>query len=289
MEEPNLKPDVEKTLGDITRLPTLPAVANRAIALAYDPNVDFKALADEISRDVAITASIIRMSNSSYFSPSRQIRSVQEAIVTLGLKAVKDIIVMAATEGILKIPMESYKIEGNALWEHSLLVAETSARIARIRKTSTPPDVAFTAGILHDIGKVVLVHFFKRIYRYVALDLENNPTARFADLERKYLGYTHNEIGGKILKQWGVPDELAEAATMQYTPEKATLNPELASIIHIANLIVLQAGVGVDIGGMNMELSRFALTRLGLTDVDLQAVYGELPEMIETLKKLQFH
>ncbi|MBI3394907.1 MAG: HDOD domain-containing protein, partial [Spirochaetia bacterium] len=151
---PNLRPDVEAQLADIKKLPTLPGIARRAIVLAQNPEVDFHKLAEEISKDTAVTASVIRMSNSAYFRPSRRILSVHEAIVTLGLKTVKDIIVIAATEGIINVPLESYRLEGGALWEHSLLVAEIASTISRAKKTTAPADVAFTAGILHDIGKV---------------------------------------------------------------------------------------------------------------------------------------
>jgi HD-like signal output (HDOD) protein len=274
------KTEIDSYLSDTSRLPAFPAVANHAISLAYDPDVDIKNLAEEITRDPAITAAIIKLSNSAYFSPTRQVRSVQEAIVTLGLNTVKDIIVIAASQGILKQDLEGYKMEGNSMWDHSLLVAELSSRIAKMKKTKTKPDVAFTAGLFHDVGKIVMAGFFKKVQRLVMMEMEKNPDKRFSDIEKSFLGYTNSEIGGLLLSRWKFPGELVEAATFSYHPENAKINPELSSIVHVANVITLASGIGVDIGGLSEDLSAFAIKNLGLTDADISELYGELPDLM---------
>ncbi len=281
------KAEIENYLTDAAHLPAFPAVANRAISMAYDPDVDIKNLADEITRDPAITAAIIKLSNSAYFSPTRQIRSVQEAIVTLGLNTVKDIVVIAASQGILKQDLEGYKVEANSMWDHSLMVAELASRIAKKKKLKTKPDVAFTAGLFHDVGKIVMAGFFKKVQRLVMMEMEKNPEARFSDIEKSFLGYTQSEIGGHLLKRWKFPNELIEAAAYSYHPEKAKLNPELCSIVHVANVVTLASGIGVDIGGLSEELSPFAIKNLGLTDGDLAELYGELPDLLEHMMDMR--
>ncbi len=278
-----IKAQIDATLQDIDKLPAMPSVATRAISLAYDPEVDIKLLADEIARDPAIAAGVIKLSNSAYFSPTRQVRSTQEAIVTLGLNTVKDIIIITASQAVLKVQLDSYKLEASELWDHSLLVAELASRIARLKKTKTKYDVAFSTGLFHDVGKVVLAHFFKPVHFQINMEMQKNPDARFSDLERKYLGYSHNELGGRLLAHWKFPEELIESVTFHYHPEKAKINPELCSMIHLANVIALSSGIGVDIGGMNEELSKFAIDTLQITDREIAWLYHNLPELMEKL------
>ncbi len=283
-----IKARIDELLQDVTQLPPMPAMVARLNALVQDPEVDMKALADEISLDPAITAAIIRLSNSAYYRPSRAIRSVQEAIVTLGLRVVKNIVVVAASKGILKVNLDDYKMEAPEMWDHSLAVAEIAASIARLKKQSgVPEDVAFTAGLLHDIGKVVLVQYFHKVFLKIIADMETQPGVSFTELERKYTGYSHDQVGGTLLERWGFPDELVEAVRCNYHPEQATVNPRLCSMVHVANAIALSGGIGVDIGGLNEELSKTALQNLELSDRELEALYGHLPEILEKLSDLR--
>ena len=282
-----IKAKIDELLSDIQQLPALPSIANRVLSLAANPDVDIRALAEEISRDSSITASLIRLSNSAYFHPSGKIRSVHEAIMTLGLNTVKDILLIIASKGILKADLEAYKISGLELWDHSLLTAEMAARIAKLKKTRSGADLCFTAGLLHDTGKVVLVHFFKKAHRQISQDLENNPELRFSDLEKKYLGYSSAEIGGRLLQIWNFPDELSQAVLFREKPENAKINPELCCIVHTANAIVMSAGVGMDAGGLQEDLSSFALEKLKLSDDDLRGLMLALPDIMHELDELR--
>ena len=282
-----IKAKIDALLGDAAQLPPMPAMVAKLNALASDPDVDMKALAEEISRDPAITAAIIRLSNSAYYKPSRAIRSVHEAIVTLGLRVVTNIVMVAASKGILKVDLEGYKMEAGEMWDHCLTVAELASTIARLKKNLVPTDVAFTAGLLHDIGKVVLVQYFHGVYLRMVAELEQNPGRSFSDLERHYTGYSHDELGGAMLEAWNFPAELVEAVRYSYHPEKAVHNPALCSTVHVANMIALSGGVGVDVGGMNESLSGFALKTLELNDREVEALYSHLPEILEKLGDLR--
>ncbi len=276
-----IKAQIDAALSDIDRLPVMPAIAQRAIALAYNPDVDIKQLAEEISRDPAMTAGILRLSNSAYFRPASKVRSISEAIVVLGLNVVKDIIIITASRDILKVDLEGFKLEAAELWDHSLLVAELCARIADKKKVGIRRDIAFTAGLLHDVGKVIMASHFRRLHIQVQMEMQKHPDSRFSDMERKFTGYTSTELGGRLLGIWKFPDELIEAVRDHYFPEKATVNPELCSIVHIGNVIALASGVGIDIGGLNESLSSFAISTLRLTGDELSHLYDSLPEIME--------
>lgn len=282
-----MKAEIDARLKSLDQLPAMPSLVLKLHQMTQNPDVDMKALAEEISRDPGITATVLRLSNSAYYKPSRSIRSVHEAIVTLGLDTVKSIVLVAASRGILKVDLESYRIEADEMWDHSLLTGEIAGSLAKMRKGLVPHDVAFTAGLLHDIGKVVLVHYFGRVYRQAAQEMEQNPKASFTALERKYCGYSHDELGGRLLKLWKFPDELVEAALLVYHPEMARVNPALCAMVHIANQVVLAGGVGVDVGGLNEKLSSFAIEKLQLKDKELETLYAHLPELLEKMHDLR--
>ena len=279
-----MKSQIESMLKNIDGLPSFPGIVQKVLSMVSDPDANFQELANEISRDPGLTAAIIRLSNSAYYSPSREIRSVHEAIVTLGLRTVKDIVLVTTSRGILKQSLDGYKLDAAELWDHSLLVAGLSARVAEKTKVGVGPDVAFTAGLMHDVGKVVLASFFRKIYRKIDMEMKEDPSLRFTELEKKHMGYSHSEVGAHLLKIWNFPRELIEAALYNYDPEKAKINPALTAIVHVANMITLSAGVGVDAGGMAEPLSKAALETLQMKEEDLKELYENLPELMEDLK-----
>lgn len=282
-----LKQEIDQLLGDLERLPSFPDLVHKVMQMVRDPDADFQAVGREIQKDLGLTSDILRISNSAYYHPAREIRSVHEAIVILGLKAVKDIVMVSAARGILKQPVAGYRLEERDMWDHSIVVASLSAKIAEDRKTKTPPDVAFTAGLIHDVGKVVLSSTFRKAYLQIANDMKQDPTLRFTELERKYMGYSHSEVGAILLKKWNFPADLVESTLCNYTPEQAKVNPELTAIVHVANWLALSAGIGVDAGGMSEHLSIDAARSLGLNDDSVRAYYENLPELIESLKELR--
>lgn len=281
------KQEIDQLLGDLERLPSFPDLVHRVLQMVRDPDADFQAVAREIQKDLGLTSDILRLSNSAYYHPSREVRSVHEAIVILGLKTVKDIVLVSAARGILKQPLAGYRLEERDMWDHCIVVASLASKIAEDRKTKTPPDVCFTAGLIHDVGKVVLSATFRKAYVQIANEMKQSPTLRFTELERKYLGYSHSEVGAILLKKWNFPSELIESTMCNYAPENAKVNPELSAIVHVANWLALSAGIGVDAGGMSEHLSDEAVRSLGLSDDDVRAYYENLPDLLDSLKELR--
>lgn len=282
-----IKNEIDILLAEVDQLPAMPALVQKIEMMAADPDIDVKLLATEISHDPSITAALIKLSNSAYYAPARAIRSVQEAIVTLGLDTVKSIIMVVASQKILKVDLDSFKLEAAEIWDHSLLVAELSAKIARHKQNGIPADVAFTAGLLHDLGKVVLSQHFRSVYQQILLEFQKKPHVEFTSIEKKFTGYTHAEIGARLLEAWHFPDSLIEAVRYQYNPQQASIQPGLCSMVHIANAIALSGGVGIDIAGLNQMVHQKALTNLGLSDQDLAHLYASLPELMDLMQDLR--
>ena len=281
-----MKDKVDIVLNDINKLPSVSSVVIKIMEMVRNPSVSIQDLAVEISKDPAITAAIIKLSNSAYYRASKPIKTVQESLMTLGIKTVKEIILVTAAKGILNKDVPGYQIEAESMWLHSLVVAELSAMIVSHKKLPVQKDLVFTAGLLHDIGKIVLSQFFPVVMMNLKNELKtsNEP---FTDVERKFFGYDHAEAGRILLEKWNFPGELKEVILFHHNPDMAKNFPLLVAIVHIANEIAIVSGIGIDIGGISHPLSRKALELTGVTEKDIEEYFIYLPEIEKSIADLK--
>ncbi|TGM06602.1 HDOD domain-containing protein [Leptospira jelokensis] len=273
-----LKSKVDEVLQDVNKLPAISSVVSQVLEKLQKPDVNIADLAQEISKDPAITANVIKLSNSAYYRASKPIRTVQEALMTLGIKTVKEIVLLTAAKGILAQDLNSYQLEAAQLWTASLLVAELSSKIVQHKKLKIDKDLAFTSGLLCSVGKIVLAQFFSPVMMQIKTDLKDNKEP-FPTLEKKYFGYTHMEVSENLLKRWNFPEELTDVVANYLTPETSKVNPLLTSVVHIASILIIVSGIGIDIGGESVPISPFALSQTGVTDADIETYFVHIPDL----------
>ncbi len=279
------KEKVDAILKDVTKLPSISSVVTKVLQRLQSPDVNINELAAEISKDPAITASVIKLSNSAFYRASKPVRTVQEALMTLGTKTVKEIVLLTAAKGILSQDLQSYQLEATQLWTASLLTADLASRIVVAKKLNVPKDLAFTSGLLCNSGKIVLAQFFQPIMMQLKNDLKTNQDP-FTTLEKKYFGYNHMEISEILLRQWNFPEELVDVAAHYLEPELSKVNPVLTSVVHIASILVIVSGIGIDIGGESTPISPFALEKTGITEKDIETFFLHIPELQAALADL---
>lgn len=273
-----LKSKVDEVLQDVNKLPAISSVVSKVLEKLQKPDVNIADLAQEISKDPAITANVIKLSNSAYYRASKPIRTVQEALMTLGIKTVKEIVLLTAAKGILSQDLNSYQLEAAQLWTSSLLVAELSSKIVQHKKLKIDKDLAFTSGLLCSVGKIVLAQFFSPVMMQIKADLKDNQEP-FPTLEKKYFGYTHMEVSENLLKRWNFPQELTDVVANYLTPENSKNNPILTSVVHIASILIVVSGIGIDIGGESVPISPFALSQTGVTEADIETYFVHIPDL----------
>ncbi|EKJ85996.1 HDOD domain-containing protein [Leptospira bourretii] len=273
-----LKSKVDEILQDVNKLPAISAVVSKVLEKLQKPDVNIADLAQEISKDPAITANVIKLSNSAYYRASKPIRTVQEALMTLGIKTVKEIVLLTAAKGILSQDLNSYQLDAAQLWTSSLLVAELSSKIVQHKKLKIDKDLAFTSGLLCSVGKIVLAQFFSPVMMQIKTDLKDNQEP-FPNLEKKYFGYTHMEVSENLLKRWNFPQELTDVVANYLTPENSKNNPILTSVVHIASILIVVSGIGIDIGGESVPISPFALSQTGVTEADIETYFVHIPDL----------
>ena len=282
----DIKERIESIANNLDALPALPEVASKIMSMVNNSDVSFKKIADEISKDQSMTTNLLKLCNSAYFSKGKEITSVERAIVILGLKEVKDIVMVIATKPILNKDITGYDLEQGKLWQQGLLVSDLSKRIALMKKRRDVADVVYTGGIIHNVGKVVLAIFIKSAFNDI-INAVQTKNITFSEAEKETIGYSHQEIGEKILDNWKFPPVLKSIVGYYDKPEKAPKEFKYeVSIVHIASVLSLMAGIGIGSDGMFYEFSEEAISTVGISERDLEKLFTNIPEIIKVTSEL---
>ncbi len=277
---------IQSIIENLNQLPSIPDVASKVLHMVSDPDISFKVIAEEISKDQAITTNILKLCNSAYFSKGKEISSIDRAIVTLGIKEVKDIVIVATTREVLNKTVIGYDLARGDLWKHGLVVATLSKKIATMKNRKAISDIAFTGGIIHDVGKTVLAIFVQDTFKEI-LALTESRKIPFSAAEKEVMGFDHQEIGEKILLKWKFPEVLRSIVRYHHDPAGAPEEHKpIVSIVHVANSICLMAGIGIGSDGLYHELSDMAIKLLGLTNRELEQLYGDTPQALNEIKDI---
>ena len=222
-------------LNKIRDIPSLPEVVNRIIQLLGKPNTPASEIAQLIAYDPGLTSKVLRMVNSAAYGFQRQISSVQHAIMILGFNTIRGLVLSASIFKLFEKQGNTNALDQREIWEHSIITAMT-ARVIATHLRLPEADDAFSAGMLHDVGKMVLdVHFNQDYIRVLKAAQGTFHGETFSELEREILGTTHAEVGSFLANKWKLPISISQVIEYHHTPEKATSCESLVYLIALAN------------------------------------------------------
>ncbi len=277
---------IQSIIQNVEQLPSLPDVVSKIINMVNDPDISFKHVADEIAKDQAITANILKLCNSAYFSKGKEISSIDRAIVILGLKEVKDIVVIATTKSVLNKVIVGYDLARGELWKHGVAVAMLAKKIATECNQKAIADIAFTGGIIHDVGKTVLALFVQSTFKEI-LNTVTEKSITFQEAEKVVMGFDHQQIGEQVAIKWKFPRVLQSIVRYHHEPMNAPDDHKMiVSIVHVANTLCLMAGIGIGSDGLYHELNYDAIKLLSLKDSELEKLFADIPELMMKAKDI---
>ncbi|MCW2960838.1 MAG: metal dependent phosphohydrolase [Thermoleophilia bacterium] len=274
----SMHPTVAQLVDEVRDLPmsmseTLPAVINACDNADTSVN-DLTAL---ISADQSLVAMLLKLANSAYYGYARRIETLPEAIVLLGFSTIKSLAITATTMNLLFQSDDELSEVRHEIWSHSLGVGVAARALAR-KRGNIHPEKAFVAGLLHDLGMIILSVYRKEAFlKVLAHAQDRNLDYEAAELE--VLGFSHAELGAQVAEAWSFPATHCEAIRCHHEPTKATLQPGLAQVAHLADWMVVDLGVGKLVDAEQPEPDATALAEFRIPRKDL-------PRVVDSLRRL---
>ncbi len=274
------------TLEDIIKqtadLPAAPATVLSVMKEADSPAGSAKTVADVLGQDPALAVKVLRLANSAYYGLSRQVMDIPDAVVVLGMRAVRNLCLLASSYSWMTKPLTGYGLGPKDLWRHSFATAVGSSMAAE-RSGACTPDQAFAAGLLHDLGKVVLnVWFEAKIGGMMELALQLD--APIEEVERRTLGFDHAEVGALLAEYWNLPKPLVAALRYHHEPSECAEQLPIIDCVHVADNLAAMLGLGLD--RLKRNLDPKALKRLSIAPDEINPMCVELNAAYERQEKL---
>jgi len=260
----------DRIRGVVASCDTLPSLPELYIEVTEAAQTgDVKKIARVISHDMAMSAKILQLVNSSFFGIGRRVSSINQAVALLGLIRIKALILVEYVFRQFHIPTNIEMFSVHHLWHHSLEVAEAARLISKNEnQQGDRPDQAFTAGLLHDIGKLVLATHFHEDFQTV-LRIAHETQVPVYQIEMERLNVTHAEIGGYLLGLWALPARIVEAVTLHHTPNETAYSGLCAlTAVHAANALLHQTKTGESMGNSEPYLPPLDENYLRKTGLD---------------------
>lgn len=258
------KPSVEEIDAAIEHTHPIPQVALKIIRLLKEEDYDIKSLTKEINLDQVIVAKVLRLCNSPIIGATRTIDSLDHALLLLGGNHLLEIVVSASLDNFFTLKEGGYSLMRGGLYHHSLGVAN-AAKIIATFTGQAEPGTAYTAGILHDIGKVVLDHYISDSFPLFYRAARQEDKSDMVTMEKEIVGVDHQLTGKRLAKSWNLPENLAEVVALHHYPEQATISPELVHIVHLADILASCFMAGRDFEMINTKAMLARLDRIGIS------------------------
>ncbi len=247
---------IDQLLDRVEVLPPSPALLSKLLMSINDVDANFEEVVNIVELDPALTAKLLQICNSAFFGPAEPILNVRAAVNHAGYQAVY--LLIAMIKGNESFKVAAAQLEAAQLWRHSLVTAYATRFLAEA--TEGDPGTAFTAGLLHDIGKIVMLKSNPDHYRVLLKRAKEARTSPF-DFEIASHRFSHAEVGAALLERWELPETLVQATTFHHHFYNASQTQKESARVHLGN--VMAHGNDYD-GAVSSQASQAAFAMLEL-------------------------
>lgn len=272
--------ELRERIESVNDLATLPETLTRILDVVLDESSNATDLGDEISQDPVLAAKVLRIVNSAFYGFYRKITAISDAVVLMGYNEIRTVVMAVSAMDLFHAsgPHGHFR---RRLWEHTVSTAATTDILAQCSHREV--HAAFTAGLLHDIGKVVLDQVFPDEYS-AALDRAENDSLRLREAEIGIFGTSHAEVGSWLAERWGLPPTIVEAIRYHHEPGLAREAYHLTSLVHVANALSHRWESEVKGDSSNQSVSAKACQEIELTReraLDAKEKFGQRMEALQ--------
>jgi putative nucleotidyltransferase with HDIG domain len=274
---------VNNLISSIDNLPTPPVVYSRINESISNPNSSAYQIASIIAEDPAMSAKILRLSNSAFYGTRAEISSVKQAIITIGLEAIKSLVLSTSVFSAFKAKPEHAHFQ-EEFWRHSLATASASRVLMRQANSDwiQNGDKVFSAGMLHDIGKLVMISYLPNEWAKLQKEKENSNEPML-QIERKLLGYTHTDLGIALADKWHLPELIKDSIAFHHEPTMSPLKDSLAPLVYCGNFMSEFIFKGEDEG--EIEIDNECTDVLVTLNIAIEKLQGIKSRLIEEYSK----
>jgi HD-like signal output (HDOD) protein len=224
----------ERIIKDVQELPPFPASINRIMELCNDPDSSLDAISGGIMSDPALSSGVIKLSNSAAFISGKRIENVFEAVRILGLRNIRSMIMASSARRIIEQRYGQYE----KIWDHSNRVACYARYIGQSYYDSGVAEKASLAGLLHDLGKIILLATDSSTAKKISEQFKDRMLITETFMEEISIGISHSTIGGLVAEGWNFPEYLVDAIRLHHAPLNATKASEpVVHVVYLANMI----------------------------------------------------
>lgn len=268
---------VAQAIDRAAELQTLPVVLFEAESILQDPRAGAADLADLLQKDTALAGRILKMANSTYYGSRRRISSLPQAIVLLGFQTIKNLTLTVSVVDTFR-PRPDVDFEYSAFWAHSLATAIAGETLAKMAG-DCDPSAAYMAGLLHDIGRLLVAQHAPSELARVHQVTETGISTR--DAEVAVWGEDHASLGARFLTAWDLPDSLVEAVRHHHG---ISTEPTISDIVQLADLIV--SAIGLPCPGSTLPIASDSLNRrLGYDQENLAGWIETVAQQIDAARE----
>jgi len=261
----------------INTLPTIPGVLKKLLGVIENPRISLSEISNFISNDPALATKVLKMVNSPVYGFPGRISSVSQAVILLGLNVVKGLLLGVSVFDLMQKSMIG-------LWEHSIGCAVMARIIAKKKQFKEPEEVS-VGGLLHDIGKVILILQFPDDYQKAMNEAEKSNIT-IAEAERNFFAANHASAGAWVARKWSFPRNLTDMIECHHRPHLAKNAPFQTAVVHLSDVLLRGRGFGFAGDNKVPAVNPATWEKLQLSKEDILDVLGESEDALEMTKDL---
>lgn len=283
--QPPLPPHLQKAMGRVTEISALPEITTRIVDVVENPRSTARDMHEIVKNDPALATKILKVVNSAFYGLPSQIASLDRAIVMLGLSAVKNIALAASLSRLFRPEPISEQFQPRDLWSHCMSVGVASRMLAKAMGRDFAEE-AFVAGLVHDMGLMVVHQLFPDKLRQIAMRCFQEPQS-FRAAEVEVIGADHEAFGAALATKWKFPPGLRSAIANHHDP--LALKQEfrrLACVIHVADTYCCQKKIGFWLTAQDQVLSNEVLSVIGQSHETLPQILADLEKHVAETEAL---
>jgi HD-like signal output (HDOD) protein len=278
------KAHLRRKIEQITNLPTLPEIVVHILRIVNDPETSAKEIGRAVSQDPPLSAKLLRLANSAFYGMPRSITSIQNAVVLLGTKVIRTIVLSLTVFDMFPGDNHSSLFNRTAFWRHSTSCAFLCRFLSEAMEGVFPfySEESFCGGLLHDLGKVVMEQYLHEDFHHALRHAKDKKIPLF-DAEMEILGYAHTDVAEWLTSNWELPDSIQLPMVFHHTPSRAPQCKNLVTLCHFADHLCYKLKLSIDVDFAGPALDAESLKALSLSEEQVEKVTARLATELDKI------